>query len=101
MPLLQSGAHVEVSTVAPDLAKVTAAHDQLAQQYRSSGVEIIHYGMISSSQEQMRNRWRPWGSLLNYSMVMVGESASLISCRYATTWIIWMGKELNRTNYTI
>ena len=28
-----SGVHVEVSTVAPYLASVTAAHDQLAQQY--------------------------------------------------------------------
>ena len=33
MAMLQSGAQVHVATVAPDLAMVIAAHDQLAQQY--------------------------------------------------------------------
>ena len=33
MALLQSGQRVKVWTVAPDLARVAAAHDQLAQQY--------------------------------------------------------------------
>ena len=31
MALLQSAAQVEVSTVAPDVAKVTTAHDEVAQ----------------------------------------------------------------------
>ena len=33
MVLLQSGQRVEVSTVGPDMARVTAAHDELARQY--------------------------------------------------------------------
>ena len=36
MALLHSGAQLGVSMMAPDLAKVTAAHDQLEKQYRTT-----------------------------------------------------------------